>query len=166
MRAVLRALAVLLALGSLTFFTGGASAEPASQAATAGEHWAYVSLTEQHVYAMVGDTPVYRAPVTTGKPGFATPRGTFRIIRRVANETMDSQSIGIPRSSPNGYYVTNVLFTQYFAWSGHALHYNYWQPARVFGRTPTSHGCVGMRYADAQFFWSFLQTGSAVVVGD
>ena len=61
---------------------------------------------------MTGQTPVYVGLVTTGKPGFATPRGSFRILRRVANETMDSQTIGILRTSPHGYYLPNVLFTQ------------------------------------------------------
>ena len=165
----LRAVLVLLALVTLvstTLFPSQAVAAPSPQAAPAGEHWAYVSLTTQRIYAMNGQTPVYVGLVTTGKPGSATPRGSFRIVRRVANETMDSQTIGIPRRSPYGYYLPNVLFTQYFTWEGHALHLNYWAPESVFGQTPTSHGCVGMGYADARFFWTFLQLGDRVVLGD
>ena len=167
----LRAVVVLLALVILVSTTLGlvpsqAVAAPAQQAAPASERWAYVSLTRQRIYAMNGKTPVYVGLVTTGKPGFATPRGSFRIVRRVANETMDSQTIGIPRTSPRGYYLPNVLFTQYFTWEGDALHFNYWQPESVFGQTPTSHGCVGMRYTDARFFWTFLQLGDRIVIGD
>ncbi len=165
----LRAVVVLVALvtlGSTSLFLNRAVAAPPQQAAPAGEHWAYVSLTTQRIYAMNGQTPVYVGLVTTGKPGSATPRGSFRIVRRVANETMDSQTIGIPRTSPHGYYLPNVLFTQYFTWAGDALHFNYWQPESVFGQTPTSHGCVGMRYTDARFFWTFLQRGDRVVIGD
>lgn len=131
-----------------------------------GERWVYVSLNTQRATAMVGDTPVYTALGTTGKTGFPTPRGQFKIVKRVYNETMDSLSIGLPRDSPEGYYLKDVLFTQYFDWEGDALHLNYWQPESVFGRTPTSHGCVGLRYADAEFFWNFLTFGSRVVVGD
>jgi lipoprotein-anchoring transpeptidase ErfK/SrfK len=29
---------------------------------------------------------------------------------------------------------------------------------------PSSHGCVGMRYDDAKFFWDFATTGTRVVV--
>ena len=79
---------------------------------------------------------------------------------------MDSQTIGILRTSPRGYYLPNVLFTQYFTWEGHALHLNYWAPESVFGQTPTSHGCVGMRYTDARFFWTFLQLGDRIVIGN
>ncbi len=79
---------------------------------------------------------------------------------------MDSLTIGLPRDAPEGYYIKDILFTQYFDWQGDALHLNYWQPASVFGRQPTSHGCVGLRYADAEFFWNFLSLGSRVVIGD
>lgn len=139
---------------------------PSIDSLPAGRRWAYVSLSEQQAIAMVDDTPVYIALATTGKPGFETPRGSFTIVRRVYNETMDSLTIGLPRDSPEGYYLKDILFTQYFDWQGDAFHLNYWQPDSVFGRTPTSHGCVGLRYADAEFFWYFLQMGSRVVIGD
>ncbi|HEX2171774.1 MAG TPA: L,D-transpeptidase [Dehalococcoidia bacterium] len=142
------------------------SVMPDINALPAGQRWVYVSLTTQRATAMVDDTPVYTALVTTGKPGFPTPRGRFNIVRRVYNETMDSLTIGLPRDSPEGYYLKDILFTQYFDWQGDALHLNYWQSESVFGRTPTSHGCVGMRYADAEFFWYFLSLGSPVVIGD
>jgi lipoprotein-anchoring transpeptidase ErfK/SrfK len=113
---------------------------------------------------MIGTNAVYAAPVTLGKPGFGTPTGTFRIFSRVANETMDSLTIGIPRTAAEGYYLKNVLYTQYFADGGVALHSNYWQPEWVFGQANTSHGCVGLRTADAAYFWSFAGNGTRVVV--
>src|SRR5947207_2688957 len=61
-----------------------------------------------------------------GRGPRATPAGTFTILRRVANETMDSPSIGIPRNGPGGYYLSNVLYTQYFLPTGQSIHYNYW----------------------------------------
>ena len=39
---------------------------------------------------------------------------------------MDSATVGIPRNSPRGYYLQNVLYTQYFTSSGASIHYNYW----------------------------------------
>lgn len=127
------------------------------------ERWVAVNLTAQAAVGMVGPAPVHVALVTTGKPGWETPTGQFRILRRVYNETMTSASLGI--TDPDDQYVlTNVLYTQYFTWAGHALHLNYWRPDSVFGREPTSHGCVGMRLDDARFFWDFLSIGSRVVV--
>jgi hypothetical protein len=129
-----------------------------------GERWIDVDVGRQWLTLMEGDAPVFGAGVTTGKPGFPTPRGTFRIFSRVFNETMDSLSTGIPRNAPEGYYLKDIFFTQYFAGGGYALHSNYWQPASVFGARPTSHGCVGMRQADAQVVWGFSGIGTKVYV--
>src|SRR5262249_41018833 len=129
-----------------------------------GERWIEVDLTNQQVVAYLGGQPVYRAAATSGKPGWETPTGEFRVSYRVFNETMDSLSIGVPRNSPDGYYLKDVYFTQYFAPGGVALHANYWQPQWVFGRQPTSHGCVGMLYEDARFLWDFAGVGTRVIV--
>ena len=129
-----------------------------------GERWVDVNVGRQWLTLMEGDTPVYGAGVTTGKAGFPTPSGTFRIFSRVFNETMDSLSTGIPRNAPEGYYLKDIFFTQYFAGGGYALHSNYWQPASVFGVRPTSHGCVGMRQADAEVVWRFSGIGTKVHV--
>jgi lipoprotein-anchoring transpeptidase ErfK/SrfK len=130
----------------------------------AGERWVDVNLSRQWATAMQGDAPVRGIPVTTGKGSFPTPVGTFTIFSRVFNETMDSLTIGIPRGAPEGYYLRDIYYTQYFADGGFALHTNYWQPGSVFGSYPTSHGCVGMRQADAEFLWSFATFGTKVHV--
>lgn len=41
----------------------------------------------------------------------------------------DHDTIGVPRFGPGGYYLTNVLFTQYFTGDGASIHYNYWSTA-------------------------------------
>jgi lipoprotein-anchoring transpeptidase ErfK/SrfK len=109
---------------------------------------------------MVGNDVYYTALVTTGKDGWESPIGEFRILYRVPDETMTSASIG----AEEYYVLDHVLFTQYFTNQGNALHLNYWRPDSVFGRERTSHGCVGMRYADAEFFWNFVNVGSRVVI--
>jgi lipoprotein-anchoring transpeptidase ErfK/SrfK len=127
------------------------------------ERWIAVNLTTQRATAFVGAEPVHVARVTTGVPGWETPTGDFRIYVRIEDETMDSLTIGIPRDDPWGYYLENVYFTQYFV-GGIALHYNYWRADSYFGNVPSSHGCVGMRYDDAKFFWDFATIGTRVVV--
>jgi len=127
------------------------------------ERWIAVNLTTQRAMAFVGAQPVRVALVTTGMPGWETPIGDFRIYQRVENETMDSVALGIPIDSPDGWYVDNVLYTQY-VYSGITLHYNYWRPQSYFGNIPSSHGCVGLGYVDAKFFWDFADIGTRVVV--
>ncbi len=124
------------------------------------EHWIDVDISELTATAMLGPRPWYTALVTTGRDGHNTPEGQFRISRRVINETMSGGSLG----AESYYYVEDVLFTQYFTGRGHAIHLNYWRPDSVFGNERTSHGCVGMRYEDARFFWYFARQGTRVVI--
>ena len=109
---------------------------------------------------MVGNQVLYTAEATTGKAGWETPTGTFYINYRVQNETMTSVSIG----AEEYYVLENVLYTQYFTNEGHAIHLNYWRPDYYFGEIPSSHGCIGLRLADAEFFWRFAKHGTRVTI--
>jgi hypothetical protein len=113
------------------------------------------------VTAYEGERPVYSALAIKGTATWPTPVGTFTISRRVYNETMNSETIGIPRSAPGGYYLKDVLFTQYFTGDGSSIHYNYW--SGNFGYSG-SHGCLGMNYADANWFWSWIDLGTPIVI--
>lgn len=129
------------------------------------EKWIDVNVTTQTATAMVGDRVVYTAPVSTGSAEFPTPLGTHKIESdgRIAVERMTATQAGYSAAQAQ-YDVERVLFTQYFDRNGDALHLNYWRPDSVFGTTPTSHGCVGMRIHDAQWFWLFGAPGMRVEV--
>jgi hypothetical protein len=131
------------------------------------EKWIDVNLSEQTVRAMVGDEVAHVAAATTGAPGFETPSGTHYIEPdgRVVLERMTASQAGYNPSQAR-YDVERVLFTQYFDRKGDALHLNYWRPDSVFGAEPTSHGCVGLRLHDAQYFWLFAQAGTRVEIHD
>jgi len=131
------------------------------------EKWIDVSLSEQTVRAMVGERAVHVAAASTGAPGFETPRGTQYIEPdgRVALERMTASQAGYDPSHVR-YDVERVLFTQYFDRQGNALHLNYWRADSVFGAAPTSHGCIGLRLHDAQYFWLFAQPGTRVEIHD
>ncbi|MBI4494965.1 MAG: L,D-transpeptidase family protein [Chloroflexi bacterium] len=126
--------------------------------------WIEVDRAEQVARAVEDGAVVHTALVTVGRAGFPTPVGVFHILRRVENETMDSRTIGIPLDSPQGYFLTGVLFTQYLTDDGVALHFNYWSPPEAFGNLPESRGCIGLRLPDAEFFWNFAQLGTPVII--
>jgi len=113
------------------------------------------------VVAYEGQTPVRTMLALRGIAVFPTPVGTFSIMRRVANETMDSMTLGIPHDSPYGYLVKNVLFTQYFTPDGASLHDNYW--SSNFGGIG-SHGCLGLSYGDSRWLWDWASIGTPVIV--
>jgi hypothetical protein len=124
--------------------------------------WIDVDLREPAMLvAYEGDTPVLTTLTIHGAGPRPTPVGVFPIIRRVANETMNSDTIGIPRFGPGGYYLTNVLFTQYFTGDGASLHYNYWSGNWGYA---ASHGCLGLTYADSSFLWSWASLGTPVSI--
>jgi lipoprotein-anchoring transpeptidase ErfK/SrfK len=124
--------------------------------------WIDASLTEPVlVTAYEGSQPVYTALAVKGTTAFQTPLGVHRIQRRVANETMDSATLGIPRTAPGGYYLRDVLYTQYFTGDGAALHYNYWRSDWGYAG---SHGCLGMNLDDSRYFWDFATVGTVVYV--
>jgi hypothetical protein len=129
------------------------------------DHYVIVDVNAQFAYAMDGSDVVREIPITSGKPGFGTPIGNFSVIGRVQNERMTSERAGITGVAEQ-YDVQHVLYTQYFADGGFALHLNYWQPLGVYGSYPTSHGCVGIPLEDAQFLWLFGGAGMRVIVRD
>jgi hypothetical protein len=96
-----------------------------------------------------------------GTQRYPTPLGVWSIVRRVANETMDSATVGIPRNAPGGYFLKNVLYTQYFRGTGESLHYNWWSSA--WG-TQGSHGCLGLSLADSRWLWDWAMIGTPVLI--
>jgi hypothetical protein len=124
--------------------------------------WIDVDLREPAMLvAYDGDQPVLTTLTIHGAGPRPTPLGVFTISRRVADETMNSDTIGIPRFGPGGYYLQHVLFTQYFTGDGASLHYNYWSGNWGYA---ASHGCLGLTYADSSFLWSWAGLGTPVSI--
>lgn len=85
--------------------------------------------------------PAYHAP---GKPGEETPRGTFRVNRKVKDEVSY-----LFNNAPMPYAV-------YFTYNGHAFHQGntYYESA----------GCVRLAPQDAQKYFNDLQIGDKVFI--
>lgn len=124
--------------------------------------WIDTDLSEPAmVTAYEGNQIVYTALAIKGFAATPTLRGNFQILYRVEKETMDSETIGIPRDGPGGYLLKDVLYTQYFTNDGASLHYNYW--LGTFGLSG-SHGCLGLNFEDARWFWDWASVGTPVVI--
>jgi hypothetical protein len=109
------------------------------------------------------DAPVWSTLTLKGTASNRTPTGIHRILWRVPNETMTSERIypPIPRDAPGGYYLRNVLFTQYFTSDGASIHYNYWSSNWGYAG---SHGCLGVALNEAKFAWEWGEVGTPVYV--
>src|SRR5258708_10244739 len=99
--------------------------------------WLEVNLnTPSRVTAYEGDAEVASFLAIRRAGTRPTPTGVFPILRRVANETMNSDTIGIPHFGPGGDYLTNGLFTQNFPRHGARSPYNYPSSARGYPGSP------------------------------
>jgi hypothetical protein len=75
----------------------------AAPARLSAGNWIDVKLSvPARMTAYQGGTPVRSMLTIIGRGNLATPTGSFSIIRRVANETMDSATARIPRNSQTG----------------------------------------------------------------
>lgn len=113
-----------------------------------GERWIHVSLAEQTLVAYEGDEPVFATSVSTGREGFETPTGFYRIQSKHVSTTMDDL-----QSEDEAYLIEDVPWTMYFE-GNYALHAAFWHNG--FGRV-RSHGCVNLAPADAR--WVFQWAG-------
>jgi lipoprotein-anchoring transpeptidase ErfK/SrfK len=122
--------------------------------------WLDVELTTPAmVTAYEDDRPVASLLAIKGRDAEDTPQGTYKILRRVYDETMDSETLGVPRDDPRGYYLEHVLYTQYFTEDGDSLHYNWW--STDLG-AEGSRGCLGLGLNDAQWLWDWADVGTVI----
>ncbi len=112
--------------------------------------WIDVDLSDQMVYAYVGENIVNSFLVSTGLPLTPTVIGQFHIWGKYRYANMVGP----------GYNLPNVPFTMYF-YKGYGLHGTYWHDN--FGY-PMSHGCVNMRTSEAEWIYDFASVGTLVNV--
>ncbi len=111
-----------------------------------GAKWIHVDLSDQYLVAYEGETPVFATLTSTGKEGFETPLGLYRIQSKHVSTTMDDDS------NPEGAYsIEDVPWTMYFH-GNFAIHGAFWHYS--FGRV-RSHGCVNLAPADARWMFSW-----------
>jgi uncharacterized protein YraI len=124
-------------------------------AASSGERWVSVDLSDQYMTVYQGNVAVSGTYVSTGKPGFATPKGTFYTWVKYVSTRMAACSNGECWDTPN------VPYTHYFTYNGHALHGAYWH--NQFGQV-RSHGCVNLPVPFSEWLYYWLPLGARVVV--
>lgn len=113
-----------------------------------------VNLSTQRLTAYEGDTPVYSAPVATGKDGFNTPEGSFAIYSKYPMETMTGSAGG------ETWYVPDIPWVQYVV-GGVALHGTYWHDQWGTGFR-LSHGCINLNIDDAEWLYKWADIGTEV----
>ncbi|WP_327351667.1 L,D-transpeptidase [Streptomyces sp. NBC_01304] len=104
-----------------------------------------VDLSRQLLWVRQDDTMLFRPVlIRSGRAGLPTRTGWFKVGYRVKNEW-------------SRLYNSPMPFSQYFS-GGQALHGTY---GNIF-RPPGSHGCVNLRYVDAERLWKVLRRGDRI----
>ncbi len=115
-----------------------------------------IDLSEQWLRAYAGDEVVYDAPVSTGRDGFNTPRGTFKIYSKYPIKTMRGSLGG------ESWEVPDVPHAMFFN-GAVALHGAYWH--NQFGTgARLSHGCVNLPLEAARLLFEWAPVGTQVTV--
>jgi len=125
---------------------------PPQVAASDGERWIDVDLSQQRLYAYAGETLMNSFVVSTGTWQTPTVTGKFKIWIKVRSQAMTGP----------GYYLPDVPYVMYF-YKDYGLHGTYWH--NNFG-TPMSHGCVNLTIPDSEWLYNFASVGTVVNVHD
>jgi len=135
---------------------------------------------DRHVDFHIGDAHIYKVnaqthqmqvysngellrtiPITTGKEGFTTRSGVKVIIEKFRHRHMNSETVGIPVDSSDGYDLDDVEYAMRLTWSGEFIHAAPWSVSSQ-GYANVSHGCTGMSDANAAWLYALSIRGDVV----
>jgi lipoprotein-anchoring transpeptidase ErfK/SrfK len=101
-------------------------------------------------------------PITTGQqPKFTTRSGIKIIIEKFDSKRMNSETVGIPVDSADGYDIDNVQWAMRVTYSGEFVHAAPWSVASQ-GSANVSHGCTGMSTSNADWLYHMTVRGDVV----
>jgi lipoprotein-anchoring transpeptidase ErfK/SrfK len=101
-------------------------------------------------------------PITTGQqPKFTTRSGIKVIIEKFDSKRMNSETVGIPVDSADGYDIDNVQWAMRVTYSGEFVHAAPWSVASQ-GHANVSHGCTGMSTSNADWLYHMTVRGDVV----
>jgi lipoprotein-anchoring transpeptidase ErfK/SrfK len=132
-----------------------------------------VTLREQEAYLYRGGYRIASSRISSGREGYRTPTGHFRVIRkdedhlssiygdyvdesgRIVRANVDSRR---DRRPPHTHFVgTEMPYFVEFS-PGYGFHQGY------LPGVPASHGCIRMPYWKARQFYNAVHVGTPVVV--
>lgn len=122
-----------------------------------------VADIDAHTFTVkIDDVVVREMPASMGKAKFPTPKGTFTAMSKEKTVVMDSRTIGIPLSDPEGYKLT-VSDAIRITSGGVYVHGAPWSVGSQ-GNANVSHGCINLSPANAAWYFDTVRIGDPVVV--
>jgi lipoprotein-anchoring transpeptidase ErfK/SrfK len=122
-----------------------------------------VADLDAHTFTVSIDGQVARTmPASMGKPRHTTPIGSFTALEKQSPVIMDSRTIGIPLSDPEGYKLT-VYDAVRVTWGGVYVHGAPWSVASQ-GSSNVSHGCINLSPDNAAWYYDEVGIGDPIIV--
>jgi lipoprotein-anchoring transpeptidase ErfK/SrfK len=129
----------------------------------AGAQVVGVADLDAHTFTVSIDGQVARQmPASMGKPRHTTPIGSFTALEKQSPVIMDSRTIGIPLSDPEGYKLT-VYNAVRVTWGGVYVHSAPWSVASQ-GNSNVSHGCINLGPDNAAWYYDNVSIGDPIIV--
>jgi lipoprotein-anchoring transpeptidase ErfK/SrfK len=122
-----------------------------------------VASISQHTFTVSINGEVMRTmPASMGKPTRPTPIGNYSALSKERTVVMDSRTIGIPLSSPEGYKIT-AQYAVRVTWSGVYVHSAPWSVDSQ-GNANVSHGCINLSPDNAAWYFDTVHVGDPINV--
>ena len=122
-----------------------------------------VADINDHTFTVsIDDQVVRQMPASMGKSKFPTPIGKFTALEKEQVVIMDSRTIGIPLSDPEGYKLT-VNDAVRVTWGGVYVHGAPWSVGSQ-GNSNVSHGCINLSPDNADWYYNTVRVGDPIVV--
>lgn len=113
-----------------------------------------VSIAHQTLSYFIGDLHIRSVKVSTGLPGFDTPKGEFGVIKKLPYVHYKGKDYDYPNTKWNMQFKFHKAGSYY-------IHGAYWH--NNFGRK-RSHGCVNVSYHDVERLYNWSDVGVAVSI--
>jgi lipoprotein-anchoring transpeptidase ErfK/SrfK len=101
-------------------------------------------------------------PASMGRAEYPTPVGTYTVLGKDRSVYMDSSSVGIPVSAPDGYQM-DVDFAVRITSRGLFVHSAPWA-VNSLGYENVSHGCINLSPEDAEWYFNTVNVGDPVII--
>ncbi|OBF80086.1 hypothetical protein A5791_09280 [Mycobacterium sp. 852002-51163_SCH5372311] len=122
-----------------------------------------VASISAHTFTVSRNGEILRTmPASMGKPSRPTPTGNFTALSKERTVVMDSRTIGIPLSSPDGYKIT-ASYAVRVTWSGVYVHSAPWSVDSQ-GYANVSHGCINLSPDNAAWYFNTVTIGDPINV--
>lgn len=121
-----------------------------------------VSISGHTFTVSIDDQVVRTMPASMGKPKHPTPQGSFSALSKERTVVMDSRTIGIPLSDPEGYRLT-VSWAVRVNGGGVYVHSAPWSVDSQ-GKANVSHGCINLSPDNAQWYFNTVNIGDPIIV--